>query len=130
MQKLKAVAERLTGPEIIDRAPQPTGKTPSNQSWRAAAGGRRLREMLGMLGAEARRGLRRAAMIRHRSDRAKRLSCKCADARDRGVTLRVTDRATSAPRRRSSIKRGNRMEEMAAGTPLVSIAAIFARVDL
>jgi hypothetical protein len=25
---------------------------------------------------------------------------------------------------------GNRMEEMAAGTPLVSIAAIFARVDL
>src|SRR5262249_6737480 len=33
--------------------PQPTGKTPSNQSWRAAAGGRRLREMLGMLGGGA-----------------------------------------------------------------------------
>jgi hypothetical protein len=33
--------------------------------------GRRLREMLGMLGAAARRGLRRATMlIRHRSDRA------------------------------------------------------------
>ena len=38
--------------------------------------GRRLREMLGMLGAAARRGLRRAAMIRHRFDRAKPLSCR------------------------------------------------------
>jgi predicted Ser/Thr protein kinase len=55
---------------------------------------RRLRETLGMLGAAARRGVRRATM--------------------------------SAPRRRSSIERGgsgNRMEERAAGTPLVSIAA-------
>ena len=34
----------------MTRAPQPTGKTPSNQSWRAAAGGRRLREMLGNAG--------------------------------------------------------------------------------
>ena len=47
----------------MTRAPQPTGKTPSNHSWRAAAGGRRLQEMLGMLGAAARRGLRRATQL-------------------------------------------------------------------
>src|SRR5262249_31396404 len=50
----------LTDRKIIDPRAQPTGKTLSNQSWRAAAGGRRVQEKLGMLGAAARRGLRRA----------------------------------------------------------------------
>ena len=63
MQKLKAVAERLTGPKMLTRAPQPTGKTPTNQSWRAAAGGRRLREMLGNAGRGGTLELQRRELI-------------------------------------------------------------------
>src|SRR5262245_58751899 len=70
MQKLKAVAERLMGPEIVDPRAAANRKTPSNQSWRAAAGGRRLREMLGMLGAAARRASV-CALPKNRSPRRK-----------------------------------------------------------